>query len=86
MKENPIIGFQVDPADIHYRLGCALRRSGDLAAAKIQMLYSLEEAPRFRAAHRQLLEILAEMNENEGTSTETATEATETILAPEKKP
>jgi tetratricopeptide (TPR) repeat protein len=55
----------IDPADLHYRLGDALRRTGNLAGAKRQILMSLEEAPRFRAAHRQLLEILAEMSENE---------------------
>ncbi len=55
----------VDPADMHYRLGGALRRTGDLPAAKRQTLIALEEAPRFRAAHRQLLEILAEMDDNE---------------------
>ena len=64
----------IDPADMHYRLGRALRRSGDLAAAKRQILYSLEEAPRFRAAHRQLLEILDEMHENEVKPRDKATE------------
>ncbi|MBI2478892.1 MAG: hypothetical protein HYV60_09740 [Planctomycetia bacterium] len=55
----------IDPADMHFRLGCALRRTGELPAAKRQILMALEEAPRFRAAHRQLLEILDEMDENE---------------------
>ncbi|MCB9872957.1 MAG: tetratricopeptide repeat protein [Planctomycetaceae bacterium] len=55
----------IDPADMHYRLGSALRSTGDLPAAKRQILMALEEAPRFRAAHRQLLEILEEINENE---------------------
>lgn len=62
----------IDPADMHYRLGCALHRAGDLPAAKRQILMSLEEAPRFRAAHRQLLEILDEMTENSETQPDAA--------------
>ncbi|HUG69815.1 MAG TPA: tetratricopeptide repeat protein [Pirellulaceae bacterium] len=62
----------IDPADMHYRLGCALRRTGDLPVAKRQILMALEEAPRFRAAHRQLLEILDEMDENEAEPAVTA--------------
>ena len=62
----------IDPADMHYRLGSALRRKGDLPAAKRQILMALEEAPRFRAAHRQLLEILDEINENEAEPAVTA--------------
>lgn len=55
----------IDPADMHYRLGVALRKQGDSLAAKRQILMSLEEAPRFRAAHHQLLEIVSEIKENE---------------------
>ncbi len=73
----------IDPADIHYRLGCALRRTGDLSAAKRQILMSLEEAPRFRAAHRQLLEILAEMNENEASPARVDTEESAPTLPSE---
>ncbi|MCB9923741.1 MAG: tetratricopeptide repeat protein [Planctomycetaceae bacterium] len=58
----------IDPADMHYRLGCALRRTGDLPAAKRHILMALEEAPRYGAAHRQLLEILAALADNESTS------------------
>ncbi|MEO8493496.1 MAG: tetratricopeptide repeat protein [Planctomycetota bacterium] len=73
----------IDPADMHYRLGCAIRRTGDLVAAKRQILYALEEAPRFRAAHRQLLEILAEMKENEAQPAEATTGAPELPIAKE---
>jgi tetratricopeptide (TPR) repeat protein len=45
-----------DPAEAHYRLGRLLHQAGD-AAAKRHVLQALEEAPRFREAHRLLLEI-----------------------------
>lgn len=61
VEMNPI-----DPADTHYRLGAALHRKGDLQAAKAEILRALEEAPRFRAAHRQLLELIAKLEQNEG--------------------
>jgi tetratricopeptide (TPR) repeat protein len=48
----------IDPAEIHLRLATALQRSGDLVTAKRHALLALEEAPRFRAAHRRLLEII----------------------------
>ncbi|MBP87041.1 MAG: hypothetical protein CMJ64_10050 [Planctomycetaceae bacterium] len=66
----------IDPADMHYRLGAALHRKGELPAAKAEIVKSLEEAPRFRAAHRQLLEIVAKLKENEVTApSETETPA-----------
>jgi predicted Zn-dependent protease len=49
-----------DPADIHYRLAVTLHSQGDLQAAKRQTLMALEEAPRFRDAHRLLLQIAKE--------------------------
>jgi tetratricopeptide (TPR) repeat protein len=55
----------IDPADVYYRLGSALHRAGDLAAARLQIVKALEEAPRFRAAHRELLEIVGKMKDNE---------------------
>ncbi|MBI5760096.1 MAG: hypothetical protein HZA46_16385 [Planctomycetales bacterium] len=48
----------IDPAEIHLRLATALQHAGDLDAAKRHALLALEEAPRFRAAHRRLLEII----------------------------
>ena len=45
-----------DPAEVHFHLARLLRHAGD-PAAKRQVLQSLEEAPRFREAHRLLLEI-----------------------------
>ena len=45
-----------NPAEVHFRLARLLRQAGD-PAAKRQVLQALEEAPRFREAHRLLLEI-----------------------------
>jgi tetratricopeptide (TPR) repeat protein len=47
-----------DPAETHYRLARLLHAQGDREEAKRQVLLALEEAPRFRAAHRLLLEIV----------------------------
>jgi tetratricopeptide (TPR) repeat protein len=49
----------VDPAEAHFRLARLLFGEGDLASARREVLKALEEAPRFRAAHRLLLEIVA---------------------------
>ena len=49
-----------DPADIHFRLAKTLHAQGDLHGAKRQTLMALEEAPRFRDAHRLLLQIIRE--------------------------
>lgn len=51
----------IDPAEAHYQLARLLRKTGDLAAAKRQALMALEEAPRYRAAQRELLAIVREM-------------------------
>ncbi len=48
----------IDVADLHLKLATALQRTGDLLAAKRQVLLALEEAPRFREAHQRLLEII----------------------------
>ncbi len=48
----------VDVADLHLKLATALQRSDDLPSAKRHALLALEGAPRFRAAHKRLLEIL----------------------------
>src|SRR5205814_10076350 len=45
-----------DPAEVHFRLARLLRQAGD-PAAKGHVLRALEEAPRFRDAHKLLLEI-----------------------------
>ena len=48
----------VDVADLHLKLATTLQQVGDLSSAKRHVLLALEEAPRFRAAHRRLLEII----------------------------
>ncbi|MCW5553898.1 MAG: hypothetical protein KIS67_17295 [Verrucomicrobiae bacterium] len=45
-----------DPAEVHYRLARLLHAT-DAPAARRQVLQALEEAPRFREAHRLLLEL-----------------------------
>lgn len=50
-----------DPVDVNYRLALLLRRR-DPDAAKRHVLEALADAPRFRQAHRLLLEILDETN------------------------
>ncbi len=46
-----------DPAEVHYRLARLLHQRKDMTA-KRHVLAALEEAPRFRAAHKLLLEII----------------------------
>jgi tetratricopeptide (TPR) repeat protein len=46
----------IDPADIHFRLAKLLRAENE-PAAKRHVLQALEEAPRFLAAHKLLLEL-----------------------------
>ncbi len=55
----------IDRAEAHFRLAGALRRTGDLLGAKRQVLEALEEAPRYRAALTELLEIVNEMQKPE---------------------
>ncbi|HWB08327.1 MAG TPA: tetratricopeptide repeat protein [Pirellulales bacterium] len=55
----------LDPAEAHYQLATLLHRCGDLKAARRQALEALEEAPRYRAAQRELLAIIAEMDGKE---------------------
>ena len=47
-----------DPAGVHFRLASLLHQDGQSAEARRQALKALEEAPRFREAHRLLLEIV----------------------------
>lgn len=54
-----------DPADIHFRLAEALYTMGKLKEARRQTLMALEEAPRFRSAHRLLLKIVRQPSPSE---------------------
>ena len=47
----------VDPAETHFRLARLLLKTNDVGGAQRQVLQSLEDAPRFRAALQLLLEI-----------------------------
>jgi tetratricopeptide (TPR) repeat protein len=47
-----------DPAELHYRLAKLLSEVGKRAEARREVLKSLDEAPRFLASHRLLLELL----------------------------
>jgi tetratricopeptide (TPR) repeat protein len=64
LQLNPL-----DPAEMHFRLAELLHRAGD-PEAKRHVLQALEEAPRYRAALRLLLEI-----ENESLQTSVESEA-----------
>jgi tetratricopeptide (TPR) repeat protein len=55
----------IDPAQLHLDLATVLQQSGDLAAARRHALLALEETPRFRAAHRRLLEIVQQIGNND---------------------
>ena len=60
----------IDVADLHLKLATAYQRSGDLPMAKRHALLALEEAPRFRAAHERLLEIIKATDAAGGKSAE----------------
>jgi tetratricopeptide (TPR) repeat protein len=49
-----------DPAEVHYRLACNLNQQGQVDAARRHVLQALEGAPRYRDAHRLLLELVEE--------------------------
>ncbi len=46
-----------DPAGAHFQLAQLLRKNGEIAEARTQTLYALEEAPRYREALKVLLEL-----------------------------
>ena len=46
-----------DPAAVHFQLAQLLRQTGAAAEARRQTLFALEEAPRYRAALKLLLEL-----------------------------
>lgn len=48
----------LDPAEIDFRLAANLAASGDTVNAKRYVLRALEEAPRYRDAHRLLLQLV----------------------------
>jgi tetratricopeptide (TPR) repeat protein len=67
---------QTDPAEIHFRLAGLLRQEGRADEARREVLRALEEAPRFREAHRLLLELVEEGGASEaGAESGTPTES-----------
>jgi tetratricopeptide (TPR) repeat protein len=48
----------IDPADVHFRLAKAFYATGQRDQARREVLKALEEAPRYRAAQRLLLELI----------------------------
>jgi tetratricopeptide (TPR) repeat protein len=54
----------IDPAQLHLDLATVLQQSGNLVEARRHALLALEETPRFRAAHKLLLEIVKEIGDN----------------------
>ena len=62
----------LDRAEQHYRLAKLLAEEKQLGEARRQVVRSLEEAPRYRAAHQLLLEIAGKM-EKPGAATQPAT-------------
>lgn len=48
----------VDPADVHYRLAVAYHKLGKRDLARRHVLFALEQAPRYREAHRLLLSLV----------------------------
>lgn len=59
----------IDTAELHLRLATVLQRAGEMQEAKRHALLAVEEAPRFRAAHRQLLAILRQIERTSPRST-----------------
>jgi tetratricopeptide (TPR) repeat protein len=57
--ENLLRLDPADPAEVHFRLATLLHKEND-PTAKRHVLQALEEAPRYREAHRLLLELAAE--------------------------
>ena len=54
----------LDRAQHHFRLAQLLLTDQQLPAARQHVVRALEEAPRYRAAHRLLLEIVAKMDQD----------------------
>jgi tetratricopeptide (TPR) repeat protein len=74
-----------DPAEAHFRLARLLHKAGD-PAAKRHVLQALEEAPRFRDAHKLLLEITREAQPEEKKATAPEEEKRPVAAEQEKKP
>ena len=66
----------LDPAELDFRLATNLAKDGDRDTAKHHVLRALEQAPRYRAAHRLLLSLVEEpANEAAEPTSEDASDA-----------
>ena len=61
-----------DPAEVHFRLATQLAKDKQNKAARREVLKSLEEAPRYRDAHRLLLKLSKAENETKKVAEATA--------------
>jgi hypothetical protein len=61
----------VDPAEIDFRLATALFALEELEPAKRYLLLALDQAPRYRDAHRLLLQIVDRLEEQTESGIET---------------
>ncbi len=66
-----------DPAEIHFRLAQLLKASDHREAAKREVLQALEAAPRYRAAHKLLLELVGPDHSTSTPSSHTETPASQ---------
>ena len=64
----------VDLADAHFELAQLLHQRSDTSEAYRHVLQALEEAPRYRAAHKLLLELAATHSDSTESAEATATE------------
>ncbi len=62
-----------DPADVHYRTASLYKKQGQLEEARKHVLFALEEAPRYREAHKLLLLVIEQLSTN-ALKTQEATE------------
>ena len=63
-SSKPRTQAPIDAAEIHYRLARQLWQNGDRQMARREVLKALEEAPRFRDAHRLLLTVVGELEKD----------------------
>ena len=70
----------LDPADLHYRLARGLFAAGQLDEARREVLFALEETPRYREAQELLLAIV------ESRQAKTEVETAESLQVDAPKP
>jgi Tfp pilus assembly protein PilF len=76
----------LDRAEQHYRVAALLAEDQQLAAAEKEAVMALEEAPRYRAAHRLLVEIVDRMDRSGEPRLSTPASRPTSAPGPEAKP